>query len=380
MLLAANAVVGAGGQGLNVEHMLEAYRPAVELTVMCRGGPGDEVRAVPPSALVRLAARTPLLRRRRDWLTLADDVQFDRAVAGALPRRLDVFQGVVGQCADSLAAARRAGARAVLDVTNLHVDDFHPHVVRECRALGVPHFAHPLARARMLREYETADVIRVMSDRALRTFLRRGFDPSRFVVATPPVDLALFPPARFDGPRFRIGFVGMVEPWKGVQYLLAAYERLALRDAELFLWGGSGSRAMTRLIAGYQARCRGVHVGPVAMREVGYGAVYGSSSVLVHPSLSDGFSYAVVEAMASGIPVIVTESTGAADLVAEGESGFVIPAGDVDAIADRLAYLAAHPEVLPAMGRRAREAVRRLTPEAFRAPLLRALGVAPRAA
>jgi glycosyltransferase involved in cell wall biosynthesis len=215
-----------------------------------------------------------------------------------------------------------------------------------------------------------------MSERALQTFLRRGFDRSRLVVATPPVDLAEFPAAAFGGPRFRVSYVGMIEPWKGVQYLLRAWAKLGLADAELFLWGGSGSRAMTRLIARHQARSPGIHVAPVAMREVGYGAVYGSSSVLVHPSLSDGFAYAVVEAMASGIPVIVTDSTGAADLVVDGESGFVIPAGDPDAIAERLAYLAARPALLPEMGRRARDAVRRLTVEAFRAPLLRAVGVA----
>jgi glycosyltransferase involved in cell wall biosynthesis len=375
MILAQNAVVGVGGQGLNLEHMLEAYRPALDVTAMCRGG--DGVRAVAPAGLVRLAARTPIVRRRRDWITLADDVQFDRAVARAIPRGLDAFQGAVGQCAGSLRAARRAGARTVLDVGNLHVDDFHPHVIRECRALGVPHFAHPLARARILAEYDAADVIRVMSGVALRTFLARGFPRSRLVVATPPVDLAQFPPAGFRGPRFRISFVGMIEPWKGVHHLLTAYARLALPDAELFLWGGSGSRAMTRLLGEYQARHPGIHAGPVAMREVGYGAVYGTSSVLVHPSLSDGFAYAVVEAMASGLPVIVTDRTGAADLVVEGENGFVVPAGDVDALVDRLRHLAAHPELLPEMGRRARDAVRRLTPDAFRTPLLRAVGLGP---
>jgi glycosyltransferase involved in cell wall biosynthesis len=59
--------------------------------------------------------------------------------------------------------------------------------------------------------------------------------------------------------------------------------------------------------------------------------------------------------MASGIPVIVTRNTGAADLVTDGENGYVIPAGDAEAIQDRLAHLAAHPALLKKMGRAARQ-------------------------
>jgi glycosyltransferase involved in cell wall biosynthesis len=112
-------------------------------------------------------------------------------------------------------------------------------------------------------------------------------------------------------------------------------------------------------------------VRPVEVRKAGYGEVYGKTSVLVHPSLADGFSYAVVEAMACGVPVIVTDNTGAADLVEDGVNGYVVPTADARAIAERLEYLHRHPEVLPRMGEQAREAVRRhLTPENFRRPLV----------
>jgi glycosyltransferase involved in cell wall biosynthesis len=95
-------------------------------------------------------------------------------------------------------------------------------------------------------------------------------------------------------------------------------------------------------------------------------------SVLVHPSLADGFSYAVAEAMACGLPVIVSDNTGAADLVEDGVQGYVVPTGDAHAIAERLHHLHSHPELLAQMGARARETIRRsLTLERFRQPLLR---------
>lgn len=371
LVLAANARAGLGGQGLNLRHMIEALRGDLDLTVMCQAADHPGTVAVPGSRLSALVGRVPVLRRRRDWQVLAGDLHFDRWVAGHLPAA-EVFQGVVGQCAESMEAARRRGVATVLDVVNTHVDDFHGHVVRESLAIGLHHPVHRRSRERMLAEYRLADVIRVMSHRAARTFLARGVPAERLVVATPPIDPGRFPRARFDAPRFRVGFVGLIEPWKGFHHLLEAFGRLGLPDAELVLWGGSGSRAATRLIRSWQSRGAAVEVRPVSVSADPAGTV-ATSHVLVHPSLADGFSYAVAEAMACGVPVIVTDNTGAADLVTDGESGYVVPGGDVGALADRLRHLHANAGLLPRMGAAAREAVRRLTPEAFRAPLLGAV-------
>jgi glycosyltransferase involved in cell wall biosynthesis len=376
LVLAANAVVRQGGQGLNLHHMVEALGEDFTLSTFCRGPPGPGVWCVPPSRLSRLLGRVPLVRRRKDWLALTSDVQFDLYVATHLPRA-EVFQGVVGQCALSLRRAQGRGMRTVLDVVNTHVEDLRAHVERESARFGLPSFIGPAMYRRVLQEYATADVVRVMSERARRTFLARGFPEHKLVVATPPMEVDSLPQARFTEPLFRVGFVGLIEPWKGFHYLLEAWDWLKLQQAELVLWGGSGSRAATRMLREYQARNPSLRVRPEEVRQAGFAEVYGRMSVLVHPSLSDGFSYAVAEAMACGVPVIVTENTGAADLVQEGVNGYVVPVGDARAIAERLEHLHRHPELLPAMGERARQAVRALTPEAFRRPLVsRILGSA----
>lgn len=370
LVLAANAVARQGGQGLNLQHMLEALREDFELTVFCRDAQEPRTHRVPASRLSTALGRVPLLRRRRDWLVLASDLHFDRYVATHLPAA-DVFQGVVGQCAESLHAARRRGMRTVLDVVNTHVDDFRAHVDRESRKFGLKGNIGPAMHRRILEEYRTADVVRVMSERAKRTFLARGFPEKKLVVASPPLDVSEFPQATFQEGLFRVSFVGLIEPWKGFHYLLEAWESLKPQNAELVLWGGPGSRAATNLIRDFQARDSSLVVKPVEVRKVGYGEVYGKTSVLVHPSLADGFSYSVVEAMASGVPVIVTDNTGAADLVEDGVNGYVVPTGDAHALRERLEHLYRHPELLPGMGAKAREAVQRhLTPENFRRPLV----------
>ena len=71
----------------------------------------------------------------------------------------------------------------------------------------------------------------------------------------------------------------------------------------------------------------------------------------VLPSLAEGISNTILEAMASGLPVIATNVGGNADLVDDGKSGSVVPAANVQAMADALASLAGAPEHASAMGR-----------------------------
>jgi glycosyltransferase involved in cell wall biosynthesis len=82
--------------------------------------------------------------------------------------------------------------------------------------------------------------------------------------------------------------------------------------------------------------------------------------------LCDGFGLVVSEALAHGLPVITTDQVGAADLLEEGVSGFVLPAGDVDALAARLEWCVTHPAELRAMRAAALQAARARTWEVYR--------------
>jgi glycosyltransferase involved in cell wall biosynthesis len=62
------------------------------------------------------------------------------------------------------------------------------------------------------------------------------------------------------------------------------------------------------------------------------------ADVLVHPSFEDGFGYAPMEALACGVPVIVTDQTGMKEHVRAGANGSIIPAGDVRQIVEALGH------------------------------------------
>lgn len=366
LTLSANAIPGRGGQGLNLHHMIEGLRPLYRVSVFCQGGTAEvPLHPVPANRLSQFIGKTPVLRRLRDWQTYLSEVHFDRFVSRALEGG-GIFQGVTGQCLESLEAARRKQSLTVLDVVTTHIDDYLAHAERECRIFGIRPPHNSALQKRIRREYETADVIRVMSDHARQTFLERGFAPQRVHVIPPPFDASAFPEAAPAGERFRVVFVGLLEPAKGFHYLVEAFRAVDDGGMELDLWGAPGARPVNAYMQKHLSECPAIRLRPGSVAQTGYQEVYGKSHVLVLPSLADGFAYVVGEAMACGIPVIVTRTTGASQWVQDGVNGYVVPPSDSGAIAERLRHLRRHPDLARTMGAAARATMRHLTMDEFR--------------
>jgi glycosyltransferase involved in cell wall biosynthesis len=367
LIVSANAHPRIGGQGLNLYHTVEALRSVFDLRVYCSAPfPGVSTTVIPSSQVGEFIGKTRFIRRYGDWQQLITDAHFDHEVSRRLtPSKL--FHGVTHQCMRSLEAAGDNRSFRVLDVITPHMEEYYSHQSRECAIFGIRPPSNRIFVNRILAEYQRADVIRVMSNYALESFMERGFSPARVKVIPPPFDASEFPAADFSGATFRVVFVGQIAPWKGFHHLIAAFNRLQLKDSELVLWGGPGARPVSRYLEQQQILNPQIQIRPVSIRDVGNEQVYGRANVFVLPSLSDGFGYVVAEAMASGLPVIVTKNTGAADLVRDGENGYIVPPGDVDALVDRLAHLANHPALVREMGKKAREAVAALSFDRFRA-------------
>src|SRR5207244_3844232 len=124
--------------------------------------------------------------------TLISTRHFDRFVAAHLPQA-ELFQGVTGQCLRSLQEAKSRGCRTIVDSVTNHIDDFVQHQRRECARFGIRPSIGESMRRRMLREYEQADLIRVMSDGAAMTFISRGIASEKVVVAWPIMHIEEFP-------------------------------------------------------------------------------------------------------------------------------------------------------------------------------------------
>ena len=83
----------------------------------------------------------------------------------------------------------------------------------------------------------------------------------------------------------------------------------------------------------------------------------------VHPAIAEGMPYAVVEAMAAGLPVVATDVGGTSELIERGVSGIVIPPADPEVLASSVLQLLDNPEYARGLGAAAPERIRRHFPE-----------------
>jgi glycosyltransferase involved in cell wall biosynthesis len=119
---------------------------------------------------------------------------------------------------------------------------------------------------------------------------------------------------------------------KGLEYLLKAWRRLRLPNAELVLAGRG--RVDRTLLAGFASEFK--YVGALSNAELE--ELYITSDLFCMPSLIEGYGLVYLEALASGLPVIATRNTGAADIVQDGREGFIVPIRDVEALAEKLEW------------------------------------------
>ena len=144
----------------------------------------------------------------------------------------------------------------------------------------------------------------------------------------------------------RVLFVGNLGQSKGIGYLLKAIEILG-SQVELTMVGRRFGR---NAIVDQACRRWRWHE---TLPHSGVLDVMWEADVLVLPSLSDSFGLVVCEALACGLPVIVTPNTGASEIIRNGREGFVVPICEAQAIAERLEALHGNREMLVVMSRQA---------------------------
>ncbi len=171
------------------------------------------------------------------------------------------------------------------------------------------------------------------------------------------VDLQAFTPAQVpdDGPLRLLCVARLIER-KGQHHLIAAVRRLIDFgvDVMLDLIGIGDARPSNEALAstlGVADRVR--FVGYVPREEIAQH--YAAAHIFVLPSYNEGMSVATLEAMAAGLPVIITRVGGAAELVVEGENGMTFDWADVDGLTERIRCLANDRALLRRMGAASRE-------------------------
>jgi glycosyltransferase involved in cell wall biosynthesis len=155
-----------------------------------------------------------------------------------------------------------------------------------------------------------------------------------------------------SGSEVNILYVGRVSREKSLPFLVEVFKRLVtLRPNVRLCTIGDGPylEEMKEALEGLPA----VFTGPLEGEKLAQ--AYASSDLFVFPSTTDTFGNVVLEAQASGLPVIVTEEGGPRENLIEGVTGLVVPPDDLKAFVEALLRLIDSPDLLRRMARNARE-------------------------
>lgn len=283
---------------------------------------------------------------------------FSRRLSSYIPDDTDFFIGLSSFCLEALQHCRAMGIKSAVEHGSLHLQASEAVMRAEAQRWGV-RATIPLPTEWSIekenREFECADRIHLLSSAARDSFLRFGVPREKIFINPCGVDLSAFRPGTKRDNVFRVIQVGGVNLRKGVLTALSAFADFKVGDAQMWFVGGTLEGTEIETVAAKFLSSRVRFVKPVPQFELN--AFYQQSSVFVLASLEDGFGMVVTQAMACGLPVIVTENVGARDLVQDGVNGFVVPVGAPEAITERLRFLYEQPERCREMGVQARKTI-----------------------
>jgi len=298
----------------------------------------------------------------RAWnLPIAFSTAYADRLASGWIEPCSIFHGWTGNCLACLRKALQFGTHVMIEQATMHPRDWQRTVLNECARFGVradecrAMLPDALVR-RMENEYRLANNIVVPS-----TIVRRSFEAAglggKVVVIHSGVDHLFFRPPDVKEARtpFRVCFVGRVEIAKGLPYLLEAWRKLNLRNAELVLVGEVAKEMRPFFDASALPGLR--LMGLLPAREVS--EWYRRSHLFVFPSVNEGLARSIMEAMASGLPVIATDLSGGDDCITTGVEGAVIPARNAEALAESISWHYENAEASMAMGDAARARIER---------------------
>jgi len=177
------------------------------------------------------------------------------------------------------------------------------------------------------------------------------------------VDLDLFS-ARTVLPAAKpltIGFVGALSQRKGARYLLGALASLPKGVAKLIIYTrASVNRDLIRGFESVEVEIRG------GLSDAELAADLKRCDLVALPSIAEGFGLVILEAMACGVPVLCTTSTGGADFIVHRQNGLLIEPGSTEAIRRELDWALTHRDELFQMGQAARREAEKHTWAAYR--------------
>lgn len=306
-------------------------------------------------------------RRHRDEIVFWFNAAFDRWVSRHLPKWGNLVFGYESSSLFTFERAKVLGIPCVL-YQPIGCSEFALQILGQ-EAERYPELAPTLRYnyfpeaelTRRRKERELADAIICASSFTKKTLVDVGVSSHKIHVEPYGVDQSVFCPSDDKFERFSVIWASSFTQTKGIKYLLEALRQNPVENLEFVVAGYPYRGDPTEI---YQKQICIRHLGHIPRHELG--KVMRRCHAHVFPTLLDGFGRNIIEAMASGLPVITTPNCAGPDLIEDGVTGFIVPIRDIKAIYDRLQWIYQHPTEARQMGLEAQHRVKHLTQADYR--------------
>jgi glycosyltransferase involved in cell wall biosynthesis len=302
-----------------------------------------------------------------DWER--ENIQFDSWIAKRLATSSSrIFIGVETCCAHALKAARENGMFTFVDWPGISTTFLNQRAVEAAHQFSLSTSVSadtPEMSARKQQEMELADVILTCSEFHARTLRDQGFPPEKLRVIPLWVDTAFWRPSNgrkaFESGPLRVLYAGKINIRKGITYLVQAAVSCG-REVALTLVGNVDDE----LRPFFKRHGETLKLIP-ACTKAELRRHFHEHDLLVLPSLGDSFGFVALEAMACGLPVIVSEYCGAP----VPDPSWRAPAMNADALAGQLAHYTENRSLLQERGEVALNFASQFTPGRYREQIKR---------
>lgn len=279
---------------------------------------------------------------------------------------VDIFVGWANYFLNSLSVIRKTGAKIIVECGSSHVLEQKKLLEEEYDKFGIKQ--SPVDQkiiSKILSEYEKSDYIMTCSNFTYNSFIKWGVSSKKILKVPYGVNLDFFS-SRYEDihkkekTKFRVICVGLMCLRKGIPYLLKAWNKLGLpiKESEL-LFVGNLQKDLKQVLKNIKTPKNVFFIGSVGRDSLA--DLYKKSSLFVLPSIEEGLSMVIAEAMANGLPVICTTNTGGDELIEDGEEGFIIPIKNEDILAEKIYWCYQNREESFNMGKKGQQKIKNFT-------------------
>lgn len=198
-----------------------------------------------------------------------------------------------------------------------------------------------------LEAYEEADYILCPSEFVRKSFLDKGFSSEKIIKVNfgfPKVETTNTIKQYKEEDVFRVLYVGQIHYRKGLHYAIEAFNQLKHPKKEFVIVGPTTSiTGLEKTIIPSGVSFTGALKGEELKSQ------YRRASCFILPSLEEGLALVQTEALAFGLPLLITTNTGGDDLITDGVQGFIVKPADIEALRFRLQEMADSPALLSQM-------------------------------